>query len=226
MSLNAAEALPVEAGRGGGRSGQPVEHDVVEHFVEGENIQRVAVAVGPGPELFQDPGGLAERGIGEGIAHRLRPGGLLFGIAGVPGAVVLETVQRALFGRGRGVGNLRAGTHCKRDMDAGAVRRILPADALRDGRAPVAALREIAGVAEALHKSRPGLRDALHAPAGDRWFAGQAITGQRGAHDMEGVGSRAAEAHRIDQRLDNLVEFHDGTGPAVRDQQRYGLGVR
>jgi hypothetical protein len=30
----------------------------------------------------------------------------------------------------------------------------------------------------------------------------------------------------IDQRLDDLVELHDGAGPTMGDEQRQGIGMR
>ena len=60
-SSGSGEALPVEPGRRGAGGRQPVEHHVVEQLVAGEDVLGVAVAVGPRPELLDDPGALAGR---------------------------------------------------------------------------------------------------------------------------------------------------------------------
>ena len=51
-----SDALPVQPGRGGAGAGQPVQGDVVQHLVGGENLAEVAGVVGPGPQFLHDPG--------------------------------------------------------------------------------------------------------------------------------------------------------------------------
>ena len=84
------EALPVEPGRRRAGAGEPVEHHVVEQLVAGEDVLGVAVAVGPGPELLDDPRGLAGGGVDEPVPERLRPGRLLGRVAGLLPLVVRE----------------------------------------------------------------------------------------------------------------------------------------
>jgi hypothetical protein len=50
----------------------------------GRLVLQVAVAVGPGPELLDDPRGERGRRVGERVADRLRPGGVLLRIARIP----------------------------------------------------------------------------------------------------------------------------------------------
>src|SRR6056297_1765408 len=52
------EALPIEAGRGGAGRRKPVQHHVVEQLVARERVLRMPVAIGPAPELLEDPGRL------------------------------------------------------------------------------------------------------------------------------------------------------------------------
>ena len=92
--------------------------------------------------------------------------------------------------------------------------------------APVAALRAVARVAQAIHQLGPGRGDAIDAPAGGRGLGREAEAGQGRADHVEGVGGIAAVLHRIDQRFDHLVELDDRTGPAMGDDQRHGPGVR
>ena len=69
-------------------------------------------------------------------------------------------------------------------------------------------------------------RDPLDVPACRRRLAREAEAGQRRAHDVEGVGGVAAVRGGVGQRFDDLVELDDRTRPAVRDDQRQGVGVR
>src|SRR3954451_19321583 len=79
--------LPVDPGRRGGRRGEPVQADVVEHLVVAERVDRVAPMVGPGPVLLGDPGGLADRRVDQPVPDGLRPGGLLECVRRTPLAV-------------------------------------------------------------------------------------------------------------------------------------------
>src|SRR5271156_4080360 len=75
------KAFPVQARGGCGVCRKPIQHYVVEQFIAGKHILRMAVAVGPGPELFQYPGELPGRRVGEPVANRLWPRTLLLGVA-------------------------------------------------------------------------------------------------------------------------------------------------
>ena len=100
------------------------------------------------------------------------------------------------------------------------------ADRRRHRRAPVAALRAVARIAQALHQLGPGRGDAVDAPAGGRGLAGEAEARQRRADHVEGIGGVAAMRDRIDQRLDHLVELDDRARPAMGDDQRHRAGMR
>ena len=91
---------------------------------------------------------------------------------------------------------------------------------LRDGVAPVAALRHVLRVAEALHQRRPRLRDARRVPAGRGRLAGEAVAGQRRDHEVERVRRGPAVRGGIGQRLDDLQLLDDRAGPPVRDDHR------
>ena len=99
-----------------------------------------------------------------------------------------------------------------------------PIDA-RHGGTPVAALGEVAAVAEARHQNRPGTGDPLHTPSRCCGLAGEPEPGQRGADHVERVGGVATVLGRIGERLDHLVELDDRARPAVRDDQWFGLSV-
>jgi hypothetical protein len=64
--------FPVEAGRGGAAVGEPVERDVVEHFVATNHAFGVAVAVAPLGDLFVGKGGQTTGRIDERVADSLR----------------------------------------------------------------------------------------------------------------------------------------------------------
>ena len=72
-------------------------------------------------------------------------------------------------------------------MNADQFRRRLQCHLLGDRIAPVAALRDVALIAEALHQHGPRACDALGIPAGRRRLARKAVAGQRRNHDVERV---------------------------------------
>src|SRR5206468_4655347 len=71
--------------------------------------------------------------------------------------------------------------HCLADLgwnggrhvgeNAGQSRRLLQSHLLGDRIAPIAALRHVARISEAVHQNGPGARDALRIPAGRGWLA-------------------------------------------------------
>ena len=85
----------------------------------------------------------------------------------------------------------------------------------RHHRAPVAALRAVAVVAEARHQLRPRLRDALHVPARLRRDARPAVARKRRRDDVEVFA----------ERFDHVEELGDRARPAVRDDQRQRVRV-
>ena len=187
----------------------------------------MAVAVGPGPELLEDPCRLAGGRVDEAVAERLRPGRLLLGVARVPLGVVLAAR------RGRA-----------------APRRVGSPSSF--GRAPIARVTWIAGAVLGVGarrspwsppspSRRPGRRSgrsrgrpsvvrqrvarssATPQPVVGR-LAGEAEAGQRRGDDVEGVRGVAAVRGRVGERLDHLVELDDRARPAVGDQQRQRVG--
>ena len=62
--------------------------------------------------------------------------------------------------------------------------------------------------------------DARGSPAGLARLAAEAEPGQRGDHDVEGVGRVAAVRGGVGQRADQVVELEDRAGPAVHEDQR------
>ena len=58
-------ARVVRPERGADGAGDPVEHDVGQQLVLGEAALDVAVAVAPGAELLDDPGGQPGRRVGQ-----------------------------------------------------------------------------------------------------------------------------------------------------------------
>src|SRR6185312_2636891 len=93
----------------------------------------------------------------------------------------------------------------------------------RDRRAPVAALRDVARVAQALHQLGPGARDAIRVPASDGWLSGEAVARQGWNDDVESILGAAAMRGRVSERSDNLKLLNDGSGPAVRDDHWHGV---
>src|SRR5262245_66334154 len=100
----------------------------------------MAVAIGPGPELFQNPRRLPARRIRQRIAQRLRPGGLLLGIAGIPVGIIFDALERPRLLWRRLTLDIGTRRHRKRDVDAGTVIGILRAECGRDRRTTSASL--------------------------------------------------------------------------------------
>ena len=96
---------------------------------------------------------------------------------------------------------------------------------LRDQRAPIAALRHVARVAEALHQHGPGAGDAGGVPAGRGRLAGKAVAGHRRDHQMERIRCARAMRRGIGQRIDDLQLLDDRAGPPVRDDERQRIFV-
>ena len=90
---------------------------------------------------------------------------------------------------------------------------------------PVAALGDVAAVAEALHQLRPGAPHALRAPARARGLAGEPVARHRRNHNMEGVVGARAVCRRIGQPIDDLQLLDDRAGPSVIDDERQCVAV-
>ena len=91
---------------------------------------------------------------------------------------------------------------------------------LRDGIPPVAALRHVSRVAEALHQHAQARAMRIGIPAGRGRLAGEAVARQRRNHDVEGVRCAPAMGRGIGQRIDDLQLLDDRAGPSVRDDHR------
>ena len=105
-------------------------------------------------------------------------------------------------------------------MDAGQPFGCLAAHRVGDGGAHVAALGDVAGVAEAAHQLRPRLRHAAGVPADLGRRGGEAVAGQGRQHQVERVLGASAVRGRVGERADRLEQLDDRAGPAVRHDQR------
>src|SRR4051812_17138935 len=115
----------------------------------------MSVAIGPGPELLQDPRRLPARRIRQAVTEGLWPGRLLLGVSGIPIGVMLNAIQRSRFLGRRLSFHVGPRRHRKRDVNAGAMLSVLRADRGGDRRPPVSTLRDIARISEAIHQHRP-----------------------------------------------------------------------
>ena len=96
----------------------------------------------------------------------------------------------------------------------------LAAHQVRDEGTHVAALGDIAGVAEAVHQLRPRACGAAGVPAELGRLAGEPVAGQGRQHQVECVLGGAAVSGRVGQRADGLQQLDDRAGPAVGHDQR------
>src|SRR5262249_15776721 len=87
-------------------------------------------------------------------------------------------------------------------------------------RAPVAALRDIPGIADALHQFRPRSRNAVGVPTGVRWSAGEAIARQRRDDDVESILGATSVRRWIRKRIDDLELLDDGSRPTMGNDDR------
>ena len=217
------ETFPIEPGRGCAVAGQPIEHQVIKDRIAAQRVIGRTLIVGPGPHLLKDPARQRHRAIDQSIAHRLRPGALLLGIARIPVLIMLQRRQGFLLGRRRvlKVGRLRpSDRHVEVDPQT-ALRFDYP-DRGGHGRAPVPALRHPAGIPQPLHQFGPGHGDFWHTPPGLSRLARKPKAGQRRRYDME----RQLARGRIGQGFDHAHEFDHRSRPAMRDHQRHRIGAR
>ena len=215
--------LVVDAGSRRDAVGRPIEHDVGEQGVLRVARLDIAVAVAPGAELLRDPGGDTGGGVGLGDAEGLRLRALDVAVAGLlrlEGATRGEPGLVRLRGRigGTGEGHVQ--------VDAAQVAGVGGAQTRADDGAPVAALRAVALVAElGGHEVVERIRDAGGAPAPLAWLAAPAEAGDGGDDDVEGVGGIAAMGGGVGEGADEVEELEDGAGPAVRQDERVGIGA-
>src|SRR5882757_7228871 len=89
-----AEVIGVE-GRSDG-AGEPIEADVGEHLIAGEDAFDIAAAIGPGAELLHDPCRKTGRRIGQTKAQGLRAGALNRRVGGVLFEPMVDLVDKDL----------------------------------------------------------------------------------------------------------------------------------
>jgi len=96
----------------------------------------------------------------------------------------------------------------------------LPAHRVGDDGAYVAALGDVAGVAQAGHELGPRLGEAGGVPTELGWRGREAVPGERRQHEVKGVLGATAVRGRVGERADDLEQLDDRARPAVRDDQR------
>src|ERR1019366_10744586 len=85
---------------------------------------------------------------------------------------------------------------------------------------PVAALRHVPCVAEAMHQRRPRTSDADGVPSRSRRSPGEAVARQRRDHQMESIRCARAMCRGIGKWVDDLQLLDDRARPSVRDNER------
>ena len=102
----------------------------------------------------------------------------------------------------------------------------LAAHQVRDEGTHVAALGDIAVIAEATHQLRPRACGAGGLPAELGRLAREAVARQGRQHQVERVLGGAAVGGRVGEGADGLEELDDRAGPAVGHDQRQRVLVR
>ena len=163
--------FPVRPGCGGAGASQPVQRDVVEDVVSGQVARGLAVDEGArdlvvGVRIVVGhPGRECDRRVQQGIADRLRAGGHLdeVAVSGLLEGRDLRGRRAFLVGVGRhGAAERR---HEQVRVDAGQPLRRLAGHRIGDAGAHVAALGDIARVAETAHELGPGPGGTREVPA-------------------------------------------------------------
>lgn len=165
--------LPVETGGRRPGVGQPIEADVIEHFIATEHAFRLAVTVGPGREFLVHPRCRTRGRVGEQVADGLRSGHHHRAV----GRVTTEERTQGGVGPAFRIGQPRRcriaavdllyqlGRHGGRhvQVDAQQSGRRQAAQRIGNHRTMIAALRHVMAVAQALHQHVPGLRHPVGA---------------------------------------------------------------
>jgi hypothetical protein len=102
----------------------------------------------------------------------------------------------------------------------GAAALAVIAEPAGNRRAPVAALRDVAGQFEFIDHQLSNSRAMVRGLIGRVRLAGKSITGKRRHDDGERVFRIAAEALGMRQRLDDVQEFEHRSRPAMAEDQR------
>jgi hypothetical protein len=111
-------------------------------------------------------------------------------------------------------------------VDASQPLGCLTAHRVSDEGAHVAALGDVAVIAEAVHQLGPGARHAAGVPADFGRFGGPAVAGQRWDDEVKRVLGGAAVRCRVGERADDPEQLDHRARPAVRDDQRQRVLVR
>ena len=99
--------------------------------------------------------------------------------------------------------------------------------ALKGGhdRAGVVAVGAVPVIAKSSHQLGPRPRGAAGVPAGLGGRPGEGEAGQRRDDYMEGIGRVALVRPRVGERPDQVDVLEEGVRPAVRQDQRDGVGL-
>jgi hypothetical protein len=162
----------VETERRADRLRQPVDHDVRQQFILGEAAFDVAVAVAPGPKLFDDPRRQSDRRVVQRVGQGLRLRTLHQRVGALRGAPAVDVRKvRALLVGQLGRVELHEGQPDVGAMDGDDVLRVIKAEEARDGAAEIAARRAEAVEAEhAGHELVPQAGDPLHVHPRCAWL--------------------------------------------------------
>ena len=212
--------LPVPVRRRAEGARDPVERDVGQQQVAGEDRLDVAAAVAPGPELLDDPRQLAHRRVVQRVGERLRTGALDGRVAALldgPGGRVGQPA--VLLGRALGAG--AGDPERQREVDPGDGVGVAVAQAGGDERAAVAAVGHEAVVAQDVDDEvAEHVGGLVGAEAGAGRDRREPVPRQRRHDHLDGVGGVAAVRAGIGECRRQLEHLAVGAGPAVQQEER------
>ena len=111
-------------------------------------------------------------------------------------------------------------------MDADQAVGCLAAHRVGDAGTHVAALGDVAGVAETSHELGPGPCGAAQVPADLHRLAREPVPGQGGQHEMERILGAPTVRGRVGQRADRVEQLDHRARPAVGHDQWQRVLVR
>src|SRR5262249_32318085 len=85
------------------------------------------------------------------------------------------------------------------------------------------ALSAVALIAQPTHQLGPGPGDASRGPSSVVRWAGEAVAGERGDNELEGISRVAAVSLGIGQRADDAQELGDRARPAMGENEWQGI---
>ena len=150
-----SDGFEIEPHRGIDRAGYPIEHDVLKQVILGKRCFDIVATIAPGPEFLDDPGGQTGRRIRQPIGQRLRLGALDRLVAALMQIVVALPFLLGNFRLGQAgqrIGHVGGAAQNEIEVQGDHPLGMKLGHRAGDRRTEVAALGEVAVIAQAFHQ--------------------------------------------------------------------------